>query len=861
MNKKITLLLALVLGAVFSVAAQSFSGRWSLFPTVGTSIDRVVCSDSKVFFTNSSRLSHYSEDDAETYHYANSDAVASVDVSSIHYNPDTRQLLVVYSDYNIDIIDADGSVHNMSAIRDAVLTTAKDIEDVAFYGDEAYIATNFGLVVVDMKSATVKQSGIYGFGPSLVGVTEKFVVLYFYSPIASAGIPKESFYVAPRNAKLSSFSAFKNVFSQGIMDIQELNGTNLVTLSSDGWRTRIVSIDPETLAMKADNRLTTVVSQLVRGADGRVYAVSSTDVKVIDPETTQVAETVQLPAGLNGRAFGFGKKGLADAWISNASGLGKYDLKTSTVLMSPYFPEGLSVKHPHYMEWDSQGRLWVTNISLSESKSIPSGKNAYYDEKYVALIDGNRLEDRTPTTGMTSFGIASGWYDFFEPSEEEKARYQEEMWRMQWSQMAKDNYAKTKQLCGVHNRLLPDLDDPDKFWVAGGSEGIVLCEKGEGYSADNVQGDALAIYSRINMPYLPTKDWSDTRVYNLDYDPEGNLWVFFWTYADGSIGPRNAIDILPAKIRKDRPARVKYADWVVYPEMPGYDVKYDIVSCFSHKSNMLFVLSSTYAGSLHAIDTKGTYLNPNDDVLTIHPTVIDQDGNVISPLVYTDIKEDKTGMIWVGTSSGLYVIPDPQSAASESMRVRRPVVPRNDGTNFGDYLLDGADISCIAVDPNNRKWIGTADAGVYLVSADGTKIISHFDKSNSPLVSDEVYSIAADPNSNRVYIGTRLGVMCYESDASPAKDDFSEVYVYPNPVRPEYTGWITVAGLMDNSLVKIADINGNIVFQGKSSGGSFIWDGCNAGGERVRTGVYLVLASAGDDSSSMAVVSKIMIMN
>ncbi len=857
MNKKITVLLALVLVAVFSVSAQSFSGRWSLFPASGKTIDKVVSSDSKVFFTNSSRLSHYSEDDAETYHYANSDATASVDVSNIYYNRDTRQLLVVYTDYNIDIINPDGSVQNMSAIRDAVLTMAKTIVDVAFYGSDAYIATNFGLVVVDMKSATVKQSGIYGFGPTLVGVTDKFVVLYFNAAIASANIPQASYYIAPRDGKLNSFSAFKHVFTEAIKDMQELNEESLVTLSSDGWRTRVLSIDPATFEAKSNNRITTVVSQIVRGADGRVYAVGASDVSVIDPETTMVGETATLPSGLAGKAFAFGKKGLSEAWIANASGLGKYDLKTSAVLMSPFFPEGLSVKYPHMMEWDSEGRLWITNQSISEAKTVPSGVNAYNDEKYVALIDGNRMEDRTPTTAVTSFGIADGLYAFFEPSEEEKARYEEEKWRMNYSHRTK----KTKLLAGIHNRLLPDPDDPDKFWVAGGSEGLMLCEKGEGWSEDNVLGDALALYSRINMPYFTNCDWGDTRIYNIAFDPEGNLWVFFWSTSDGKLGPRNAINIIPAKVRKERATRVKYADWVSYPEMPGYHTKFDIVSCFSHKSNMLFVISSDYGGALHAIDTKGTYLNPNDDALTIHPSVIDQDGNVIAPLTYTDIKEDKTGMIWVGTSAGLFVITDPQSAASETMRVRRPVVPRNDGTNYGDYLLDGASVYCIAVDSNNRKWIGTSDAGVYLVSADGTKVISHFDTSNSPLVSNEVYSIAADPNSNRVYFGTRLGVMCYESDASPAKDDFSEVYVYPNPVRPEYTGWITVAGLMDNSLVKIADINGNIVFQGKSSGGSFIWDGCNAGGERVRTGVYLVLASAGDDSSSSAVVSKIMIMN
>ena len=134
---------------------------------------------------------------------------------------------------------------------------------------------------------------------------------------------------------------------------------------------------------------------------------------------------------------------------------------------------------------------------------------------------------------------------------------------------------------------------------------------------------------------------------------------------------------------------------------------------------------------------------------------------MLNPLYYTDIKEDNNGRVWVTYTEGVYVIENPSTGVSENMRVRRPVVPRNDGTNFGDYLLDGANISGMAVDPTNRKWFATFDAGVYLVSADGTKVIEHFDKDNSPLVSNTVYSVTCDPNSNRVFFGTDLGLISY----------------------------------------------------------------------------------------------------
>ena len=126
---------------------------------------------------------------------------------------------------------------------------------------------------------------------------------------------------------------------------------------------------------------------------------------------------------------------------------------------------------------------------------------------------------------------------------------------------------------------------------------------------------------------------------------------------------------------------------------------------------------------------------------------------------------------------------------------------------------------------------------------------------------NRVTAVVCDPHSNIVYFGTTDGLLSYKSDSAPAREDYSEVYAYPNPVRPDYTGWITIAGLMDNSLVKITDSAGNVIYQGTSEGGMLSWDGCNSAGERVRTGVYYVYASTGGNGqSSSGAVTKIMVV-
>ena len=127
-----------------------------------------------------------------------------------------------------------------------------------------------------------------------------------------------------------------------------------------------------------------------------------------------------------------------------------------------------------------------------------------------------------------------------------------------------------------------------------------------------------------------------------------------------------------------------------------------------------------------------------------------------------------------------------------------------------------------------------------LVSADGTNVISHFNTENSPLLSDVVYRVCCDPYSNAVYVTTSNGMMVYRTNSTPAENSYSNVYAYPNPVRPDYYGLITISGLMDNTLVKIADASGNVVKQLKSTGGACTWDGTVDGAERVRSGVYFV---------------------
>ena len=250
------------------------------------------------------------------------------------------------------------------------------------------------------------------------------------------------------------------------------------------------------------------------------------------------------------------------------------------------------------------------------------------------------------------------------------------------------------------------------------------------------------------------------------------------------------------------------------------------------------------------------------DKLCDYSNYVNQDGTAISGhIVCQSTAEDLDGNIWVGLNLGLYLITGQYNMDNPEKGFYQIKVPRNDGTNLADYLMYGVDITAIAIDKANRKWIGTNGNGIYLISADNMVQEKHINTMNSPLLSDVIQYITIDDNTGRVYIGTDKGLCSYQSEVTLTNEemDTDNVWVYPNPVTPEYQGMINVTGLSFNSDVKITSSNGTLVAQGRSTGGSFSWDGKDLNGKRVASGVYMVHTAKSDGSKGT--VCKVTIIN
>ena len=253
--------------------------------------------------------------------------------------------------------------------------------------------------------------------------------------------------------------------------------------------------------------------------------------------------------------------------------------------------------------------------------------------------------------------------------------------------------------------------------------------------------------------------------------------------------------------------------------------------------------------------------DPKNDKLNAYTRFINDDGSNVDITAVHCWAEDLDNNIWIGTTAGPLLLQRSQMNKQDSYRFVQVKVPRNDGTNLADYLLAGLEITAMAVDGGGRKWFGTKGNGVYLISADNMMQLQHFITTNSNLLSNNIQSISINHATGEVFFATDKGLCSYMSDATKAVDspDDNSTYAYPNPVKPGYTGPITIVGLSLNADVKIVTTNGVLVAEGTSNGGTFVWDGKDKNGKRVASGVYMVQSA--DENGDNGTVCKVAVVN
>ena len=329
------------------------------------------------------------------------------------------------------------------------------------------------------------------------------------------------------------------------------------------------------------------------------------------------------------------------------------------------------------------------------------------------------------------------------------------------------------------------------------------------------ESDTL-VYDQTNSPLEPVSignGWS--LVSAVKYDERGNLWCL------------NGYTDRPIKVLQ------KEGGWLSFFTGSGSSNKMTTKLEIDFQDH---VWIGTYSNGLTGFNHNGTLDDPSDDQY-VNLTTGEFLGNLPSNRI-TALAADFDGELWIGTEAGFAVLYNANGAFDASpgdFDAQRIKVPFEGNT---EYVLGEANISDIEVDGGNRKWMATANAGLILLSPDGTEIIRQYNTANSPIISNTIYDIEMNHETGELYIVTDLGLISLRVDASYEDPTYEQMTVFPNPVRPDYNGPITLQGIRYNSDVKVTDAAGNVVYKTQSNGGTATWHGLNSNGEKVPTGVY-----------------------
>jgi ligand-binding sensor domain-containing protein len=454
-----------------------------------------------------------------------------------------------------------------------------------------------------------------------------------------------------------------------------------------------------------------------------------------------------------------------------------------------------------------KGLGWLLNIEGSGDVleiSSPSNNNVFQvasAKSKVIAVRGGYKSSYTPTWTVPTL------YE-----------YENYEWRTRTS-------SEIPELTGINDLVNVTIDPNDEshFFVSSWMKGLVEFRGNQFYKLYNSENSSLMQIDGI--------DWE--RIGTTVFDKDGNLWV---------------TNSLAAKcIHRMAPD----GKWTGYSFS---DMTRNIKSLLVTSTGIKWLVLGQ-SGGLFVFDDNGTPENTTDDKYKFL-SVMNEEGEVVSNDVYS-IAEDKNGYVWVGTAKGVVVYYNPDKVFDNSVvRGRQIKVPRNDGTDNADLLLAAEVVTAIVVDGANCKWFGTQNGGAYYTSADGIETIHHFNTQNSPIPSDNILSITVVPETGEVFFATSKGIVSFRGSATEGTDDYEEIYAFPNPVKSNYEGPITIKGLVAGSIVKIADIAGNIVFEARSTGGQIVWDGKNLNGNKIASGVYVVFASTeiGDKKSTTKIL-------
>jgi len=751
-------------------AASANAGSWKVHNYyLSSKIQNVFEMGDKIYYVNSGNLYQFDKATSQTVLWNNKNKLSDERITRAYYDWENKLLFLTYFNTNIDIIDADGNVYNVSNLKDAIFKvrnyTLSDnvltgfaggtINDITFAGGMAYVAVGYGYItideatkrIVDNVDLSLEVKSTYINSVAVVGNTMLILtnINCYYGPV---GISQP---FSHYSRKVGSYSNSR---------LYPIDETSAFLMTGNA----LYNLDLSSGA-PVTSWLTTGPASVQKAKNGFIANYEGKDFYYTIDATGRIATQASTTAGFaTSDPMGNGQ-----VWINDSKGL---HINGSS---ANYKPNALSTDEPYWLKYNATlDKLYVATSALNGINRTRAENMAPH---VINTYDGELWSNNTP------YSASGAAYEFvFDP-------------------LDAHTYVRASWKNGIHK----------------------------------VTDDQLVINYNKNNSRVGTYKAHPA------FDKYGNMWVVS-SYNNSSC----PVAVLPRN--KFLNATVKTSDWFQPSGLLMLNTGFMQRSRFiiSKKNNVKIYNDCEYQNST----TNGHFIcwdNNSDNPLADNYKVvciasfIDQYNNQIDWTYTMHVEEDNQGMIWTGTTSGLFVF-DPDVVFDDYPRATRPYVTKS--KEGKGHLCDGYTVYDIGVTRDNEKWIATNN-GIFHVSPDGTEVFDHFTAQNSGLPSNQVYSIECDTVHNRVYAFTDNGFVEYVNEGDVTALSFDEAYAYPNPVEPDFTAMVKIANLMEDSYVTITDHAGQVVAQMGPVTGSALWDCCGANGDRVPTGVYNIYLSQG----------------
>ncbi len=768
----LTLIIASLLSMTASAQDGVGIGNWRTHLPYQRVID-VEPVGNKVYAATQFELFYYDTEDNSINILNKINGLSDIGISTIAYNESQRKLFVAYTNANVDLIYNDGTVKNMSDIKKKDIVGNKNINNIFFDGDLAYVACGFGIVVFDLKKEEVKDTYYIGNQGDAVNVTD----IAFFNGKIYACTDDGMYYAA-------------------------LDAQNLANYAS--WHFDNSLIHPHL----AYNAMEVFNGKLYLNYDGGFNADT---LFVFDGSHWGYSRKNEVSQRYELRAYD-------DRFlVSYRYAVKKFDRDMNEVL-NIYSPGGSIL--PLSSAIDNKGNYWIGDARRGLVMTSDGWNNMDVKPNGPASKNVFELQACGDQVWIATGGHASNWSKRY--MKEGVARF-DGSWTIFNSITMPDELEDYSDfICTATNP-----NDPSVTYVGTWGSGLLKFKDNELVDVFNADNSTLDYW---------VQDPSLINISGLGFDSKGNLWVV-------NTGAINLLSALEPN-----------GTWHSF-NLGGSLSGIDIGTLLIDQNDYKWITRRN--GEVIVFNDNGTLDNPADDQ-TVNLNTAQGNGKLLGSV--NCLAVDNQGNVWAGTDKGPCVFSDTKKIFSGSnFDATQVKVPRNDGTQQFDYLFDGSNVlSMASIKGSEQIWFGL-ESGVYLMSLEGNpKEIHYFNTTNSPLLDNAVTTMAVD-KSGEVFFGTANGIISYRGEAATPEPYVSDVVAYPNPVRPGYSGFVGIKGLVSNSLVRITTVNGAFVTQLISEGGQAVWDCTDINGVKVQPGVYLIFTSTKQGTDKFA--TKILIQN